>query len=211
MEAPVQHHHLPFPVSDTSDLKRAIRYTLKSPDDATIRYVSIRAKALGHTDLLPTHWKKMTTTTPANSLDAQFESLSTQHSLSVAKLKTVYFRGIDDFLASDIGFGSATMYGLARVQRFITERGATIDSDLLAQDGEETAPENGFELVFDSELYLMDIYYDNGLRIAELFEPGVTTGIAATEHGIVVDGILGSIEWHYELDTRTGRFSFTIL
>ena len=201
---------LPFPVRDIGDLKRAIKFVSRAStiDDATRRYIVARAKTLGHVDLLPTSWIHMTTMQDELTLDQQIKHLAEYHDVSHAQLKTVYLRGVDDFLNSDITYGSATMYGLARVQRFINERGAVIDSD-LTPTASYTAPDHGIELA--SGMYFSpDVIYSSGEKVASLFSPGVVTGITVTDDHIHVVGDLGSLNWSYELNTMTGEHSFKI-
>lgn len=204
-------HPLPFPVRDTGDLKRAIRYVLRasSIDEEAQRYVIIRARALGHTDLLPTSWTQMTTTHYDVTLDEQIEQLAQNNDLSEAQLKTVYLRGVNDFLDGQITYGSATMYGLARVQRFIKERGEYLDSDLCAVAGEAPGPDHGIELsagIFFSP----DIMYASGQQVADLFKPGTVTSLTVTDDALHVSGDLGPLTWQYKLDTLTGRERFAV-
>ena len=204
-------HHLPFPVRDTSDLKRAIKFVSRttSIDEDAKRYVIGRARALGHTDLLPTSWTQMTTTQHEVTLDEQIEQLAGKFNVSEAQLKTVYLRGVNDFLSSDITYGSATMYGLARVQRFISERGAVLDSDLLEVDESIIETDCGIELTAGM-FFSPDIIYASGKQVAALFEPGIVTSITVADDFLHVNGELGQLRWNYQLDTDTGAHSLTI-
>lgn len=204
---------LPFPVRDTSDLKRAIKYVSRAAvvNEQAQRYVISRARAFGHMDLIPTSWTKMTTTQYEVTLDEQIAQLATVNDISVAQLKTVYLRGVNDFLDSDITYGSATMYGLARVQRFIKERGAVVDSDLLGIENESSAADYGIELEAGS-FFSPDVVYAAGTNVAALFEPGEVDSITITEHPhIVVTGTIDSLRWQYSLDGRSGEHFFVVL
>lgn len=202
---------LPFPVRDTGDLKRAIKYVSRASthDHAARQYVIARARALGHTDLLPTSWTKMTTTQHEVTLDEQIEVLARNNSLSTTQLKTVYLRGVEDFLSSEITYGSATMYGLARVQRFINERGAVVDSDLSETSEEVQHTDHGIELVAGM-FFSPDIVYSSGHQVAELFKPGEVTNMTISDEYLCVSGLLGSMQWTYMLNTVNGVTSFTV-
>lgn len=204
-------HHLPFPVRDTSDLKRAIKYIIRAhpTDDVAKRYIIDRARALGHTDILPTSWTIMTTAHYEITLDDQIEHLAQSSGVSEAQLKTVYLRGVNDFLDSDITYGSATMYGLARVQRFIAERGAVIDSDLTETDAYEAQNDHGIELSAGM-FFSPDIVYASGQQVAKLFEPGEVTSMTLSDDLLQISGELGALQWNYVLDIITGHTSFAV-
>lgn len=201
---------LPFPVRNAADLERAIKYVSRASkiDNSSQRYVIARARQLGRTDLLPSSWTNMTTTHQETTLDQQLEHLAEKHDIGIAQLKTVYLRGVDAFVASDITYGSATMYGLARVQRFINERGAVVDSDLTPQE-ELLEVDCGIELTA-GQFFLPDIIYASGEKIATLFAPGIVTALAVTDDALLVAGELGQLNWEYQLDTRTGATYFDV-
>lgn len=209
----MRHNHpRPFPVHDTGDLKRAIRYLTResSIDLDARRYVIGRARVLGHTDLLPNSWMQMTTTHYEITLDQQIEQLAQKCDASVAQLKTVYLRGVNDFLESDITYGSATMYGLARVQRFINERGAVLDSDLVEVEESANEVDHGIELSAGM-FFSPDVMYASGNQVAELFKPGEVTNMTVGDEYLHVSGTLGPLQWSYELDTVNGHCSFAVL
>ena len=198
---------LPFPVRDVSDLKRAIRYAESHRD--VRNYVSVRARALGHVDILPATWKTMPTQVRTTSnLDEQFEELAATHGLSTARLKTVYFRGVEEFFTSELNFGSASMYGLARVQRFV-QGDETLDQDLTAVDP-EVLPDDGMEFTIDSALVISDLVYASGENIAAQFAPGQVTGMSMNDDTLYVEGTIGTAEWNYTLDFATGEHSFKV-
>lgn len=205
-----QHLPLPFPVIDTGDLKRAIRYLERSHsvDHAAQRYVVSRARALNHADLLPSSWTKMRTTNTGPSLDQQLEHLAEQHGISETQLKTVYLRGVDTFFTDDVTYGSAAMYGLARVQRFISERGSSIDTDLIAT-APRAAVSTGVDLSEDA-FFVSDILYSTGSDLARVFDPGTVSSITLEDDVMRVDGELGSLRWVYRLDTASGEHEFVI-
>ena len=203
---------LPFPVRDTSGLKRAIKFVLRaaSIDEDAQRYVIGRARLLGHTDLLPTSWTQMTTAQYDVTLDEQIEQLAQNNGISVAQLKTVYLRGVNDFLESQITYGSATMYGLARAQRFINERGSVVDGDLVETDDHTTELDHGIELSAGM-FFSPDIVYASGQQVAALFAPGVVTSIALHDDSLRVNGELGALKWSYVLETVSGVECFTVI
>ncbi len=188
---------------------RDLQDAIKSHTDARDRlYISSRARALGRTDLLPTAWNQMTTTY-VNSLDRQIEYLAEEHKLSSVQLKTVYLRGVEDFVSGDVTYGSATMYGLARVQRFINERGTIIDTDLVSSDPESLL-DCGIEISSES-FFSPEVLYTSGEKMADLFKPGVVTCITVEDDAwLTIDGELGNIQWQYQLNTSTGAHSFEI-
>jgi hypothetical protein len=205
----MSHRHLPFPVRDTGDLKRAIRYVQRAPDESARRYLINRARALGHSDLLPTSWIQTMPATATVSLDQQLERLADQHHISTTQLKTVYMRGVNEFVTSDVTYGSATMYGLARVQRFINERGAIIDTDLVPESNDVVSIDPGVELSSDS-FFSPDVFYSSGKSVAELFYPGVVTSMTVSEEQFEVYGEFGEITWCYVLDINTGEHLFRV-
>jgi hypothetical protein len=143
------------------------------------------------------------------TLDEQIQHLADKCDISEAQLKTVYLRGVNDFLESDITYGSATMYGLARVQRFISERGAVLDSDLLEVENSVTSQDCGIELAAGM-FFSPDIVYASGQQVAALFEPGEVTNMTIGDAYLCVSGLLGPLQWSYVLDTVNGRTEFTV-
>lgn len=152
----------------------------------------------------------MTTTHFDITLDQQIEQLAQSCDASEAQLKTVYLRGVNDFLESDITYGSATMYGLARVQRFIKERGAILDADLVETELAPPETDCGIELAAGA-FFSPDIVYASGQEVARLFKPGEVTAMTLTDNVLHVQGSLGALHWSYELNTTTGQHSFTVL
>lgn len=150
-----------------------------------------------------------TTKLSGTSLDRQFEELAHKHDISATRLKAVYFRGVEEFLDSDMTFGSATMYGLARVQRFINGNDTT-DADLREQHiySEVSA---GIDLSDDNMFWLPDVLYASGASVAELFRPGQVTAITVSDDAFHVDGVLGDLRWSYALDTVSGDVNFSVL
>lgn len=202
-------HNLPFPVNDVADLKRAIRYAERNSDMPSVRRTVVaRARQLGHNDLLPISWTKMTTLHAPQSLDHQLSILAAEHDVSAVQLKTVYLRGVDDFINGDIAYGSATMYGLARVQRFINERGAVIDADLVAVD--PTAVLDTGIVVSEDSVFIPDVIYAAGEKTAALFSPGTVTQILQGTEKLYVFGEISGLEWMYTLDVHNGEHSFEI-
>lgn len=200
---------LPFPVHDVADLKRAIRYAERNNQLPSLRRIVIaRARQLGHNDLLPISWTKMTTLHASQSLDHQLDVLAAEHGISAVQLKTVYLRGVDDFITGDIAYGSATMYGLARVQRFINERGEVIDTDLVEVD--PTAVLDTGIVVSEDEVFLPDVIYAAGERTAALFAPGTVTQILQGTQKLYVFGEISGMEWMYTLDTHSGEHTIEI-
>ena len=150
----------------------------------------------------------MATTAVKDTLDEQIAVIAKNYRVSEAQLKTVYLRGVNDFVQSDAE-GSATIYGLARVLRFVRERGAVIDSDLVEVDAQNLSTDHGVELSAGS-FFSPDIMYADGKKVAALFEPGVVTCITVTTDTLLVAGELGPLQWEYALDTATGADSFAV-
>lgn len=201
---------LPFPVRDAADLKRAIRHiTRNDPHNGDARrYVVTRARALGHVDLIPAQWTNMTSTKlSGTSLDQQFDELAEKHSISATRLKAVYFRGVTEFIGGDMTFGSATMYGLARVQRFIKDQ--TLDADLCETHEYSEAP-SGIDLSEEALEFLLNILYSSGDVVVDQFRPGQVTAITVLEDGLVVNGVLGDQTWTYTLNTTSGDHNFSV-
>jgi hypothetical protein len=189
---------LPFPVRDTADLRRAVRYVARDGDSHARRYVVARARALGCTDMLPPGWlKPMPQRTLTHmSLDQRFKEKSVQCGIGVAKLKAVYFRGVEEFQSSDFDMGTPMMWGLARVQRFINcvQTGAPMqsDTDLLAT-ANEIAADCGIDISVDAGAVLADVLYSSGSQIR------------VEDDIITVDGTIDGTGWSYSLDTISGE------
>lgn len=145
----------------------------------------------------------------APSLDRQFDTLSERYGISTARLKAVYFRGVREFWSSDFGFGTASMYGLARVQRYVNGD-ATQDVDLRDDSTVVAcASPSSFEFTLDSDCVLNAVYAD-GSTISRLFAPGQTEAIQVDDGEIIVTGSLDSSRWLYRLDLQTGDSSFAL-
>lgn len=206
-------HPLPFPVRDAADLKRAITYVMRARDidrSAAQRYITQRARALGHTDMLPTMWGGRSATAVSTSpmgLDQQFREKSEQYGISLAKLKTVYFRGVDEYHSSDFDLGTPTMWGLARVQRFIdsmtTDAPMLSDQDLVSTD-EVTTVDCGIDICVDASALIADVVYGDGSQTASMFAPAQVLCIAFEDDIITVDGMLDNEAWRYSLSTISG-------
>lgn len=142
------------------------------------------------------------------SLDAQFEQQSQQCGIGVAKLKVVYFRGVREFVNSDMTLGSAMIWGLARVQRFInavtSEQAPELDGDLIGSHVNAMS-DPGIELSSDHGSFLTDILYASGEETAELFRPGIVSSMQIEEQLLTVEGTLDGREWVYALDTVSGQ------
>lgn len=151
----------------------------------------------------------MATTMMKNTLDAQIKLIAEKSGLSETQLKTVYLRGVNSYVDSDVATGSATMYGLARVMRFINERGAVIDTDLVEVDAQTAGLDHGFELSAGA-FFSPDVMYASGREVAAMFEPGVVTSITVSLDVILVAGYLDELQWEYALDTASGATSFTV-
>jgi hypothetical protein len=151
----------------------------------------------------------MAITATKYTLDEQIKFIAKKSGLSEAQLKTVYLRGVNNYVESDVTTGSATMYGLARVMRFINERGAIIDTDLVEVDAKIEEYDHGFELSAGA-FFSPDVVYASGKEFAAIFEPGVVTSITVSSDFVLVAGYLSDLEWEYALDTVTGASSLTV-
>lgn len=201
---------LPFPVSDAADLRRAIRYVDRHGDESSRRYVKMRARALQRTDMLPAAWRdpKYAQSNVSPSLDEQFDNQAHKCGISAAKLKAIYLRGVNDFINSDIELGSATMWGLARVQRFINGD-TSLDADLVGC-AVDPIIDPGVEISLDSGAILADVLYASGEETAALFSPGEVLAIRLEDSTLLVEGILDGAPWQYALDTQTGAQDLVI-
>ena len=150
----------------------------------------------------------MATTTMKPTLDEQIASIAKKFDVSEAQLKTVYLRGVNEFVENGAE-GSATMHGLDRAVRFANERGKFIDSDLLEVHAQTYAADHGVELTAGS-FFSPDIMYADGKKVAALFEPGVVTSITFSTETLVVSGELGPLQWEYMLDPVTGVDFFVV-
>lgn len=147
------------------------------------------------------------TKTHSLGLDQQFEELSEKHDISTARLKAVYFRGVEEYMSSDMTVGSATMYGLARVQRFLKD--PTLDADLSgAHEYHEDL--SGLDINEESMQMMFSVLYGTGDDIARQFHPGQVTGITVLDDAIQIDGVLGDDNWSYTLNTTSGASEFGV-
>lgn len=140
-------------------------------------------------------------------------------SVSEAKLRCVYLRGIRE--CSEGGLeGSPTMYGMARMQRFVSASQGnntrlTEDYDLLDKTVE-------FETVTDESTYnetammnlelVMSLLQDDGKEVAKIFSPAITHSYCydEDEQSVNVFGDLDGKEWEYTLHLETGETNFSI-
>jgi hypothetical protein len=131
-----------YPIANESDLKNAIQAygRCKDGEKAKVRrHIMKRARALGRADAIPASWR-----TAAASLETDLArrvtEFNTNHDreLSVAKLRTVYLRGVSAHAAVA---GTSTLLphqmGMARVNSFLRlaagdPSASTLDADLLA-------------------------------------------------------------------------------
>jgi hypothetical protein len=158
-------------------------------------------------DLIPSSWLTRLVTHKHNataSLDAQFEEYARQHNVSSAKLKAVYLRGVAEYNQSSADFGNAMVWGMARVQRFLS---GSCDEDLCTQDPPAVLTDLGIELTADSGAIIADVLYGDGRVIARIFDPGVVTSMQVDEHNLTVEGELDGRPWRYELDCFNGSHS----
>lgn len=205
---------LPFPIRDIADLRRAVLYAAKHDLlDTDRRYVMSRAKSLGRSDLLPSNWTVHNAhkLTSDMTLDKQFEEQSHKTGISLARLKCVYFRGVDEFQMSDTELGNASMWGLVRVQKYINavqagDMSLTDDSDLYPSvvDTVQHTADAGLTLSVDACSVVKDLVYGDGHRIADMFHPGHVTSMSLVENVVTVSGTLGADSWLYTLDTVSG-------
>jgi hypothetical protein len=201
-------HPLPFQVRNVSDLRRAISYADENAEAR--RYVMQRARALGHADMMPLSWSERVAQRPAqmiHSLEAELERLSETYDIGVAKLKAVYLRGVNEFTSSQDAQGSPTMYGLARVQRFVnavTNVHVTCPDDDLMEKLPQINVDQGLDIAIDAGALVQDVVYAYGSRVAEIFRPGVVRAVGINDTTLWVLGVLDGMDWAYELDMMSG-------
>lgn len=212
------HRPLPFQVRNTKDLERAVAHVTKNGDtEANRRYVIARAKALGHTDMVPSSWMSSATSMADVPLEKHFQEHSARLGVSVARLKCVYFRGIEEFRSKEMEFGSPSMWGFLRVQKYLNalkagDLSTCDDSDLQPGVREQTVePETGIELFVDSNV-VTDITFGNMDEIAHMFYPGTVYAAWVDDSSVYVEGSIGHDKWLYTLDLPTGlhNISFTM-
>ena len=205
---------LPFPVHDRAGVKRAVTYTAKSDAAGRARlqrFVAQRAHDLGCSDLIPSSWQnnRPMITSSTTGLDRQLELKSIECGISLAKLKTVYFRGVDEYHAAEYDMGTPSMWGLARVQRFVNgvTSGAplTDDQDLVTSERYESNPSDGIDIAIDASDILTDFLYSSGDALAQKFAPGEVNEIRLEDEVIYVTGTLDERPWVYTLNTVTGE------
>lgn len=189
-----------FPVHNSSDLRRAIRHVEKSGDESERKYVINRARALGRADMIPVGWvmpsyRKLNN---VKSLDDQFESYAEQFGISVVKLKTVFFRGVQEYEQSDADFGNAAVWGMARVQRFIN---GSCDEDLLPEVN-DVEQDPGLEVTEESVGIVSKFLYGN---LDQIFSPGRVVHVEFCDDTMHVLGTLDEDQWRYEINLTTGE------
>lgn len=208
---------LPFPISDTSDLKRAIRYVSKNDTDKNRRYVMSRAKALGHLDMIPGEWLiPVSSVHTHTSLEKQFSEQSAKYGISIARLKCVYMRGIEDYKNQDIDMGSASMWGLVRVQKYINavksgDHSITDDQDLFESAVCASSSGDGLELNIDASNIIADVVYGTGKSISSIFYPGTVEFVSVSDDALHVFGRLNDEYWRYDLNMVDGRHEFVFI
>lgn len=157
---------------------------------------------------------RMSTMTTSTSLDEEFTSRALETGISVNKLKAVYFRGVDAFYLSSSDAGTPTMWGLARVQRFINAvtRGDNFyeDSDLNTGAASVDTSDRGVTIAIDASELVSDVLYRSGANTAAMFYPGVVDNITLEDCTIIIAGTLDDQVWQYELDTISGDHNFFI-
>lgn len=192
-----------YPVLNSADLERAIRAA--GPQDHA--YVVGRARALGRMDLIPPSWQKASQRASAgsgSSLDAQFEEYAESVGVSSAKLKAVYLRGVAEYNESSSDFGNAVVWGMARVQRFMS---GMCDEDLISQEPPAILADCGIELSNDSGVIIADVLYGDGSAISRIFDPGEVQSAYLEDNMLYVMGSLDGKTWRYTLDCSSGVHS----
>ncbi len=149
----------------------------------------------------------------STTLDQQFAETSEKYDIGVAKLKAVYFRGIEEYHSSAFDMGTPTTWGLARVQRFIncvsTGASMTTDRDLV-EIPPAALPDAGVNISVDASALIADVLYSDGARIAALFAPAQVTALSFEDDVIDVDGTLDGQAWRYSLNTASGEQNMQI-
>lgn len=134
-----------YPIESESDLKNAIQAygRAKSSEKAAVRrHIVKRARALGKTALIPDSWKVTSTSNPEQFLSqrlAEFSAQCPDSQLSLAKLRTVYLRGVSEHTQNAVTAVSSQQWAMARVNSFCRlaagdPTARTSDADLLNQN-----------------------------------------------------------------------------
>ena len=151
-----------------------------------------------------------------NDIEDNIASHAASLGVSVAKLKAIYARGVKECI--DQGYdGSPSIYGMARVQRFVvaTQSGnyrLTPDSDFAPSKIENqelvsyeiTAKNiNGWDLIYD-------MMSANGAKVADTFPPGSVeqTIYDKDTHDLSVLGTHDDVQWVCTLNLSTGESAF---
>lgn len=208
---------LPFPVRDRSDVLRAVRHVVRQGEsENAVNYVSRRARELGCADTLPLHWHDAVApwSIELTGLDGQIRRYAERLGVSDAKLKAVYLRGVRDFKATELDLGTAGMWGLARLQRFITacnntNPDLTEDSDLLYDEvpDEVVDFDLGMELSLEGGQKALEILRATPAELSTIFHPGEPTSMEFDQatNTLTVQGRIGPDYWTYTLNAETAR------
>jgi hypothetical protein len=133
-----------YPIANVADLRRAIKaYGRSKPGDRAKvrRHIIKRARGLKQGDLIPQSWRSASLTLE-ETLRIRAEDFSSRHPnapMSLARLRTVYLRGVSDHATTASTTLLPHQVGMARVNTFLRfaagdPSASTRDSDLLARN-----------------------------------------------------------------------------
>lgn len=151
-----------------------------------------------------------------NDIEDNIAAHATALGVSTAKLKAIYARGVKECIEQGYD-GSPSIYGMARVQRFViaTHTGnyrLTPDGD-FAPSKIETQEPVSYEMTADTIngwSLIYDVMSADGTRVAEAFPPGSVeqTIYDKDTHELSVLGTHDDVQWLCTLNLSTGESAF---
>ncbi len=145
------------------------------------------------------------------SVEYTLLNIANAHSLDVTQLKVIYFRGVAEFVTNPQGAGPPSLFGLARVHRFLIERGETIDCDLVSPQIENLGPSDTGYVITENTPHVPDVMYSNAESIVQAFEPATVESVEVDSEQITVTGFLGDVSWRYTLNSLLNEAKLEIL
>ncbi len=145
--------------------------------------------------------------------DTELAIQSQETGISIARLKAVYLRGVEEFRSTENATGTANLYGCARVQRFINGvlQGSPpkCDADLVGSAQTPQAAQ-GVDVCVEAQSMFTDIIYDNASMLSQLFYPAQVTAVNIEDDRIILRGVLDGEDWTYELNTASGDHTLAL-
>ena len=152
----------------------------------------------------------------SNDIEKNIHDHANALGVSPAKLKAIYARGVKECMEQGYD-GPPSIYGLARVQRFVV---ASQTGNYRITPDAEFAPTTAIEHkassyeITDSSINGWDLIYDvmseDGKRLAEMFPPGSVeqTVYDKDTEELAVLGTHNKVQWSCTLNLSTGESTF---